>query len=280
MSRTFSLLRNAFLAVLTSAALVLAVPTTAWAQHSRGGGSRSGGDSSSGGSSSGGTGGHATSGGRSGSDGGGARSAPAPVSAPSGSDGRARAVPRGTTGTTGTSPRSGDTTASGTSDGAGETASAGSDSSGERSREGRAVRGRAVERPPYSAGGGTTVIVDRGYGGYYPWAWGGLGFGGNYGYYDPWWYDPYPPVYGGGGGYYREDGSLRLKVKPRDASVYVDGYFAGRVDDFDGVFQKLRLESGPHRVELRLDGFESLSFDVRIDPDRKTTYTGALKRVP
>ena len=124
------------------------------------------------------------------------------------------------------------------------------------------------------------IVAGGGYGGYYPWGYGGLGFGGYYGYSDPWYepYDPYQPVYSGGG--YGYDGALRVKVKPRDASVYVDGYFAGRVDDFDGVFQRLKIEAGPHHVEVRLDGFETLTFDVRIDPDRTVTYTGELKKLP
>jgi hypothetical protein len=29
-----------------------------------------------------------------------------------------------------------------------------------------------------------------------------------------------------------------------------------------------------------LDGYETLTFDVRIDPDRTTTYTGELKKIP
>jgi len=279
MTRTFPLLRDTCLAILTSAALVLAFSPIAYAQHSRGGGS-SGSGSSGGGSG----GGQATSGGNSGggsSSGGGARSAPAPVQAPSGSssDGRSgHAVPRGSTGS-GTM-RSGDTASTGTRDRAGDSAGASSDSTGARSRDDRTAVGHAVERPPYSGGRGTRMIIaDGGYGGYYPWAYGGLGFGGYYGYYDPWWYDdPYQPVYVGGG--YGYDGALRLKVKPREASVYVDGYFAGRVDDFDGVFQRLKIESGPHRVEVRLDGYDALTFDVRIDPDRTVTYTGELKKLP
>jgi hypothetical protein len=154
-----------------------------------------------------------------------------------------------------------------------------------RPRNGRNATGEAVERPPMSTGGGTTVIVrNGGYGGgYYPWGYGGLGFGGYYGsgYYDPFWYDDYG--YGSGSGYgygYGFDGALKVKVKPRDASVYVDGYFAGRVDDFDGIFQRLRIESGPHRVEIRMDGYEPLAFEVRIQPDRTMTYKGELKRVP
>ena len=120
------------------------------------------------------------------------------------------------------------------------------------------------------------IVTGGGYGGYYPWGYGGLGFGSYYGYYDPW-DDPYQPVYSGGYGY---DGALRLKVKPRDASVYVDGYYAGHVDDFDGLFQRLKIESGPHHVEVRLDGYETLTFDVRIDPDRTIVYKGNLKELP
>ena len=32
-------------------------------------------------------------------------------------------------------------------------------------------------------------------------------------------------------------GALRLKIKPRDAQVYVDGYYAGQIDEFDGIFR-------------------------------------------
>ena len=52
--------------------------------------------------------------------------------------------------------------------------------------------------------------------------------------------------YGGG-----PTGSLRLKIKPRDAKVYVDGYFVGVIDDFDGMFQKLGIDAGGHRVEIK-----------------------------
>jgi hypothetical protein len=110
------------------------------------------------------------------------------------------------------------------------------------------------------------------YGGYYPSGYGGLGFGG---YYDPW-YGGYPSRY------YDEryDGAVRLKVKPREASVYVDGYYVGLVDDFDGIFQRLPLEPGPHQIEIRADDRQSLTFDVRILPERTITWTGELEPAP
>jgi hypothetical protein len=119
---------------------------------------------------------------------------------------------------------------------------------------------------------------------YYPYGYGAFGLG--YFYYDPYtWYPPsYYSGYYGGGGYYDprdyfdsfDTGELRLSVTPRYADVYVDGYFAGRVDDFDGLFQGLRLEGGPHHIQIVAQGFAPLDFDVRIEPGRKITYRGVL----
>jgi hypothetical protein len=223
-------------------------------QHTRGGGSSGGGQAVPRGGSSAPP---ATSGGgsRGGSgDGGAVRS---------GGDSGSTATPRGGARTRGSA---------GADNGDGTTATTGSRPRGDRPATGTAVQRRPGDRPP--------IIIDPGGyygGGFYPWGWGGLGLGGYYyGYYDPWgWYDPYPSGVYASGDY---DGALKIKVKPRDAEVYVDGYFAGEVDDYDGVFQKLRLEPGPHRIELRLEGYEPLTFEVRILPDRTVTYKGELKK--
>jgi len=71
-------------------------------------------------------------------------------------------------------------------------------------------------------------------------------------------------------------GELRLQVKPRDAQVFIDGSYAGTVDQFDGIFQSLRLEDGEYQVEIVLPGYEPLDFDVRILPGEKVTYRGEL----
>ena len=122
-------------------------------------------------------------------------------------------------------------------------------------------------------------------------------------YYPRYYYNPYAFGYGPAGrghfyfdlhyssyiwhpyGVYRNDsygsygypiGELRLKVHPRDAQVFIDGYYAGRVDDFDGVFQSLRLEEGEYQVEIVSPGYQPLAFDVRIFPGEKTSYEGDL----
>jgi hypothetical protein len=138
--------------------------------------------------------------------------------------------------------------------------------------------------PPANPGGG--ILLPGGYypGGYYdPWGYGYGGYGGGYaggyygGFYDPW-YGGYP-TYPQSTYTSNDEGSLKLKIKPREAEVYVDGYFVGVVDDFDGIFQRLHIDSGPHRIEVRAKGYETLEFEVRITPEHTTTYTGELKKV-
>ena len=75
-------------------------------------------------------------------------------------------------------------------------------------------------------------------------------------------------------------GGLRLKVKPREAQVIVNGYYAGVVDEFDGVFQSLRLAPGGHKIEVRMTGFETLTFDVHVQPDHTLTLTEMMKANP
>jgi hypothetical protein len=72
----------------------------------------------------------------------------------------------------------------------------------------------------------------------------------------PWWGPgayPYPyfPVYD-------DRASVRVLVTPKEAAVYVDGYYAGIVDDFNGVFQSLPLSPGPHDITLFLEGYRTV----------------------
>jgi hypothetical protein len=172
---------------------------------------------------------------------------------------------------------------------------AGSAPSGARPREGRQTAGIAVPRgsvpPPLNDR--PIVVAPRYYGSYWPWGFGGFGYGSYYGYYGGLYYPYYPSYYGvygpygyGAYGYpstsytYGFEGAVRLKVKPRDAQVFVDGYYVGVVDEFDGVFQRLHIEAGPHRIEVRAPGYETLTFNVRVRYDDTTSLEGELQRLP
>ena len=104
-------------------------------------------------------------------------------------------------------------------------------------------------------------------------------------YADPFWYDPW---YGYGYQYpfgpppfrypyyaYEPTASIRVEVRPKDAEVYVDGYYAGVVDDFDGMFQRLDVEPGEHEIALYLDGYRSVKQRVYTTPRHtfKLKYT-------
>jgi len=113
------------------------------------------------------------------------------------------------------------------------------------------------------------------YYGYYnrPLFWGpyGWAFGGGY----SWGYGPYgfsgwqrgPFGYPYYGARYLAS-SIRVQVTPRQAEVFVDGYYAGIVDDFDGTFQRLNLEPGQHDVVIWAEGYRTLYEKLYLEPGR------------
>jgi hypothetical protein len=94
--------------------------------------------------------------------------------------------------------------------------------------------------------------------GWYPYAWG-------YGAY------PGPWVYGA----YDDSSAIKFEVTPRETEIYVDGYRAGIVDDFDGFFQRMRLRPGAHDIVLYLDGYRTVrqSLQLTVGGDVKVKHT-------
>ena len=110
-------------------------------------------------------------------------------------------------------------------------------------------------------------------------------------YYDPWFYDPWFADLQWGGIYgpygyppYRyaidPGAAVKLQVKPKQAEVYVDGYYAGIVDDFDGAFQRLRLAPGEHEIDLYLDGYRTVHQKVYLTPDNTFKLKYEMERLP
>ena len=184
-----------------------------------------------------------------------------------------------------------------------------------RLRGSQAIRGTAQPRPTPPRGStiygsyGSSTWFSPGYGfsyGYYnynPWRYGYSGWGLYGSWYDPYLYDPFgyygvyrPYGYSAFTPYYwtqpmmftDEDsqpapdkaptGSLRLKVSPRSAKVYVDGALAGVVDEFDGLGGHLEIESGPHQLEFRADGYVPYTGQVNVKEGRTSTERVTLKK--
>jgi len=76
----------------------------------------------------------------------------------------------------------------------------------------------------------------------------------------------------------RPYGGVRIVDAPRDAAVFADGYYVGVVDDFDGVFQHMNLEAGPHRIEIQAPGYPPAVFEVNVHPGETITYRADIVR--
>jgi hypothetical protein len=165
---------------------------------------------------------------------------------------------------------------------------------------GTPATGRAVPRPPYHNGSGG-YYPGYGHGGHYPYYgyrpyYPYYGYGGYYGYYpgfywgvgayfgpyyySPWlyssWYYPYDYYYydyGPGGA------SLKVEVQPKTAEVYVDGYLAGIVDQFDGMFQSLSVEPGEHEITVYQEGFRSIRQRLYLSAGSTIRIKGALEKL-
>jgi hypothetical protein len=176
-------------------------------------------------------------------------------------------------------------------------------------RSGTHVVGRATPRPFIRGGGRTIVVAPRRYIAprivgivpYRPYYYGhrpGLtigfyagfghpyGFPYRYGYTYPYYpglypYGSYayplpPPAYVTAAPGYAY-GGVRIEDAPPDAQVFVDGYYVGVVDDFDGPFQHLNLTAGPHQIEIRASGYQPITFDVNVQPGRTITYRAPIQ---
>ncbi len=100
-------------------------------------------------------------------------------------------------------------------------------------------------------------------------------------HYDPWhgygapWvryqrYGPYgryaPVMYDG------FSSGVRIQVIPNHAQVFVDGYLAGEVDEFDNAFQQPRLRPGGHEIAIYLEGYRTIRRSLYAEP-------GAIERI-
>ena len=99
--------------------------------------------------------------------------------------------------------------------------------------------------------------------------------------YDPFWGPWGPYTYGYPYPYsVYPQASIRTEVTPKDAEVYVDGYYAGRVSDFDGALQRLHVAPGGHTITFYLDGFRTLSQDVYARPDSTLKLDENMQPLP
>jgi len=69
-------------------------------------------------------------------------------------------------------------------------------------------------------------------------------------------------------------GAVRLRIRPEDATVYVDGDYRGSARALPG----LRLSPGRHRVELVRPGFQPLEKEFDVEAGRTTDLALSMER--
>ena len=122
---------------------------------------------------------------------------------------------------------------------------------------------QAAPHPPRTSG---TVVFIGGYYydpffGPYPW-WPRVAY--------PYWYVPR----------YDHRAQVRVKATPEEAAVYVDGFYAGIVEDFDGIFERLPVTPGGHEITLYLDGYVTARWRLYLQPGSDLTLRATLERGP
>jgi hypothetical protein len=150
------------------------------------------------------------------------------------------------------------------------------------------------------------------WGNWYPWYYGGFGWGAGYYGYSPWyygatcwswgrygpWYDPYSycwdPTWAVGAAYgygysagsggekaaksVNSMGSIRLKASPATAKVYIDGALAGTVDEFDGLSDHLEVEGGRRSLKLVAEGYQDYVAEIVVKVGKTQTVRASMKK--
>lgn len=92
----------------------------------------------------------------------------------------------------------------------------------------------------------------------------------------PSWYDPYVVGRPGYEAPYMAYGGVSFDVEPRDAELWIDGEYVGRVSDYSPYDAPLVLTAGRHFVDLRGRYYNPLSFEITVLPGQVIPYSGTL----
>ena len=92
----------------------------------------------------------------------------------------------------------------------------------------------------------------------------------------PSWYDPYMVGTPGYARPYMPYGGVSFDVEPRDAELWVDGEYIGRVSDYTSYDPPLTLVAGRHHVELTGRNYQSVAFDITVVAGQVIPYQGTL----
>ena len=72
-------------------------------------------------------------------------------------------------------------------------------------------------------------------------------------------------------------GGVSLEITPSTAAVFVDGTYVGTGEEFGPTMQPLGLSSGRHHIEVRANGYQTISFDATVTAGQVLPYQASLQ---
>ncbi|MEO8484612.1 MAG: PEGA domain-containing protein, partial [Acidobacteriota bacterium] len=76
----------------------------------------------------------------------------------------------------------------------------------------------------------------------------------------------------------QQPGGLSFTISPVNAAVFVDGVYVGTANEFGADAQPLGLVPGKHRVEIRANGYQTMSFDADVVAGQVVPYQATMRR--
>jgi hypothetical protein len=72
--------------------------------------------------------------------------------------------------------------------------------------------------------------------------------------------------------------TLKLKIKPERAAVFLDGKFVGHAGDFGGAFKSMKISPGKHRVRVELPAYRTFETEVNLLANQESEIKTELKK--
>ncbi len=64
--------------------------------------------------------------------------------------------------------------------------------------------------------------------------------------------------------------TLKLKIKPNRAAVFLDEKYVGHAGEFGGAFKSMKISPGKHRVRVELPGYRTFDTEVNLLANQET----------
>jgi hypothetical protein len=64
--------------------------------------------------------------------------------------------------------------------------------------------------------------------------------------------------------------TLKLKIKPERAAVFLDEKYVGHAGEFGGAFKSMKISPGKHRVRVELPGYRTFDTEVNLLANQDT----------